>query len=211
MKAGRITWSIVGLLSLSAAARAGAVLELVPSNPGPYYGSEELTVDFWLRSDLDWDVDLRGVLLDFQDTHSALVLSPEFVFDSTFLDHGPLGLDYTLQTALPIPSAFFSPQIFLPPGSLVVLPSDEALRIGSLAVQLPAVPGAYALDALNADERDYAQGGASLVVVSGTFWFAYSGEFSGGRFDFHIVPEPSGLALLIAGSALLASAEARRK
>ena len=207
MKAGRIAWSIVGLLSVSAA-RGGAVLELVPSKPGPYFGGETLTVDFWLGSDLTRDVDLVGVQLDFQDTDPRLGLDAECKLDSIFYTTAPLGLHYTMQPVLPIPTAFFTYDVLLPPGLLIVLPQGSPLHIGTIGVELPTVAGTYALDALNADETDLGRGGA--LVRTGAYWFAHTGEFSGGRLQFNIVPEPSVLWLLITGCGAVACVRVRR-
>jgi len=204
MKAGRIAWSIVGLLSFSGAAWAGAVLELVPSNPGPYLGGEALTVDFWLRSDVGHDADLRTVVLDFQDSDPNLSLDTEIAFDPVFFTTAPLGLHYTLYPDLPIVVANFGPAILLPPGSLVVLHAGAPRRIGSLGLQLPSVAGIYTLDALNADEENFLQGGALLGVDPGGVWRACIGGFSGGRLEFQVVPEPATVVLFVAGVVVLA-------
>ena len=176
------------------------MLELVPSNPGPYFGGESLTVDLWLQSDIAFAVDLRGVQLDFQATDGALALTPEFGFDSVFLTTSPgVGLRYTILPALPRPTAFFMPDIGLPTGSLVQLPATERLHVGSIGVQLPDVVGSYAMDALNANEENLFQGGALLTIGSGTLWFARDGALRGESLEFHIVPEPFTVVLLTVG------------
>ena len=57
------------------------VVELVPDNPGPYYGGEHVTADIYLHSRVPWDVYLRnlrvpssGLLfaLRFGDLHGEL-------------------------------------------------------------------------------------------------------------------------------------------
>lgn len=202
MNTRRIAWSIVGLLSLSAAARGGAVLELVPSNPGPYFGGEALSVDLWLQSDLDRDIDVTVIQLDFQDTHPALGLDHEFRFDPAFYIPLPGGFHYTIQPDLPIPVVAFTPLILLPPEWFVQLPATGRLHVGSIGVHLPEIVGSYAIDALNADETNLFQGGA-LINVGGAYWLARDGALRGESLEFHIVPEPATIVLLAVGVLML--------
>ena len=48
---------LLGVGSLGSPAQAGAVLELIPNNTGPYIGGESLTVDVWLHNQgpPEWD------------------------------------------------------------------------------------------------------------------------------------------------------------
>ena len=63
----------IGLLTvfiLSSPAYDGAIVELVPDDPGPYYGGESLTVDFWLHNEDPFDFELNSVEFDFADANS---------------------------------------------------------------------------------------------------------------------------------------------
>lgn len=55
---------LLGFLVLPLTARAGGVLELVPDNPGPYFGGESVSVDVWVHSDDVVGHDLWFVALD---------------------------------------------------------------------------------------------------------------------------------------------------
>lgn len=58
--------SLAVVLVFASGAGAGMVeVELIPDNPGPYYGGESRTVDVWLHSLVDYDVRLRLLQFDF--------------------------------------------------------------------------------------------------------------------------------------------------
>ena len=54
---------IGAIVCVSSVVQAGVVVELVPDNPGPYFGGESLTVDVWLQSEEEYGHGVR--LLDF--------------------------------------------------------------------------------------------------------------------------------------------------
>ncbi len=188
MNLRRIMLSAVGILCVCITARAGpvttftdldafletagVVVELVPDNPGPYFGGESVTVDFWLRSQEASDVELRTVDFDFSDTDSALTLDSTFEFDFSSVTSGAV---YDVVAELPRPSTSFLPDIGLPFGSLLVLPAIDPLHIGSLGLELPSIPGLYQVDALNADQPDLGMGGAYFFLTNGTDWRAFDG------------------------------------
>ena len=64
---------------------------------------------------------------------------------------------------------------------------------------LPTDPGAYLLDAVNADDPDPYHG-VRVDVVGGGFWGANTGEITGGVYEFEVIPEPATLSLLVLGA-----------
>ncbi len=218
MNLRRIMLSAVGILCVCITARAGpvttftdldafletagVVVELVPDNPGPYFGGESVTVDFWLQSQEGADVELRTVAFDFSETDSALTLDSTFEFDLSSVTSGAV---YNVFAELPRPGIAFLPDFLTPPGFLLVLPAIDPLHIGSLALELPSMPGLYQVDALNADQPDLGMGGARFLLTNGTDWRAFDGEITGGVFDFVVIPEPGTLSLLVLGAAWLFS------
>ncbi|MGB2988206.1 MAG: hypothetical protein WBE26_20245 [Phycisphaerae bacterium] len=193
---------IIGLLGVASVAQAGAVVELVPDDPGPYYGGESLTVDFWLHSDRPYDVRLRSVQFSFLDTDPALRLDPTFVFDFSSLAAGD---EYALTFPdLPIPRTgrFID---CLCPERYLLLPGDGSLHIGALGVELPTDQGVYRLDALNGDEPDALLSAYILAIYTDPheLWRAFTGDITGGAYDFTVVPEPTTLSFLILGGLAL--------
>ena len=67
----RTVLGAVGVLLFATLARGQLVVELVPDNPGPYYGGETLTVDVWLHSEVGEDFRIHILRLDFTDTDPA--------------------------------------------------------------------------------------------------------------------------------------------
>ena len=195
----RIAIAVVsGLLTIGSVARAGAVLDLVPDDPGPYYGGESLTVDFWLHSNRPYDVRLRSVQFSFLDTAPALRGDPTFAFDFSSLGAGG---EYALTFPdLPIPRTgrFID---CLCPEAYLLLPGEGALHIGSLGVELPMDPGVYSLDALNHDEPDALLSAYILAIYTDPheLWRAFTGDITGGAYDFIVVPEPATLWFLVLG------------
>ena len=69
-------------------AYGGAIVELVPDDPGPYYGGESLIVDFWVHNQESFDARLRRIQLDFTETNPELSLDTTFTFDFSSLSEG---------------------------------------------------------------------------------------------------------------------------
>lgn len=172
-----------GLLVLASAAfgEVKVVVELVPDRPGPYVGSESVTVDVWLHSQLSFDTELWQVQLDFSDSDQALGLDPTFTFD---LSSSIAPEDFEVHPELPIPWTANWFEYGCPP-CFLQLPGGGSLHIGSMGVQLPSDDGVYRLDALNADEADPTRG----AMVDGGIGRAFTGEITAPRFEFVVAPQ----------------------
>ena len=182
-----VAFAFLGVVSV-AQAEVKVVVELVPNQPAPYVGGELLTVDVWLHSQVSSDECLDAVQFDFSDTDPALSLAPTFTFDLSAIPND-IGA-YGVIPELPVPVVGLwhdavSPENYLP------LPAEGSLHIGSIGLQLPTSPGVYRLDLLNRDEPDIQLGAIIFtnVCAFGQVWRAFTGEITGGTFDF-AVEEP---------------------
>ncbi len=74
------TERIFTLIALGMAARAdaGAVLELMPGQAGPYSPGQTVSVDVWLHNQEPIDIDLRLVILEFTGLRDRLFAGGEF-------------------------------------------------------------------------------------------------------------------------------------
>jgi len=209
MSTNRVMGSIWFLVvSLAQVAVGQVVVELVPDNPGPYAGGEAITVDVWLHSSLPGDDPrLAMIQFDFSQTAPSLTLAPTFSFDFSSI---PDASGYVQRhPELPVPWTWNTlecgncPYLFLP------LPPGGVLHIGSVGLLLPTAPGVYRLDALNpanqAPDVGIA-GGIIFLYLSNQLLTAFSGQITGGVFDFVVGPPPiptvSGAALLILAALL---------
>ncbi len=183
---------LAGVLVLAAAtsAQPSVVIELVPDNPGPYVVGEALTVDVWLRSEVAFDAFLFEVQFDFSDSDPALSLDATFTFDLSAIET-PRSGDYATLPELPVPVVWVPHDGPIFPENMLALPAGGALHIGSIGLQLPGDPGVYRLDALNRDESNTELGAEidALFFPGGEFWRAFTGEITGGTFDF-VVGDP---------------------
>jgi hypothetical protein len=165
------------------------VVDLVPDNPGPYTGGEALTVDVWLHSEVSFDAYLDGVQLDFSDSDPGLSLDATFTFDLSAIpiDRG----DYTIIPELPVPHVGVQHDGPISPENMLPLPAGGSLHIGSLGLQLPINHGVYRLDALNVAVPEEWLGAiiVTRLFPGGEFWRAFTGEITGGTFDF-VVSDP---------------------
>ena len=168
--------------------QVAVVIDLVPDNPGPYSGGESLTVDVWLRSQASFDAFLFVVQLDFADSDPALALDPTFTFDLSAIEAPKYGTFPELP--VPVVGVVHDGPIF--PENMLPLPAEELLHIGSIGVQLPADPGVYRLDVLNADEADELRGALidTRFFPGGTRWRAFTGEVTSGNLAFVVSLPP---------------------
>jgi hypothetical protein len=196
----RIVRGLVGAAALFASAsvvNAGMVeVELIPDNPGPYYGGESLTVDVWLHSQYEYDVGLRSVQFDFTNTDSALTLAPTFEFDYSSVPDDLNG--YLESLELPVPWTYMWLDCYCPT-LLMHLDAQGSIPVGVLDVVLPMAPGVFTMDAMHADAahpEDGAQVRIGFTIGETGLWRATDGEVVGGQRDFLIIPEPGTLTLV---------------
>jgi len=189
-----------GIVALAAGfAQAGAIIELIPDDPGPYYGGESVTVDVWVNGNTSVDLGLRGIQFDFSDSDPTLSFASTFAFDLSSIPSDING--YVTFPDLPVPRTFMTLDC-LCPELLVQLPVQQSLHIGSVALVLPTELGAYRMDILNSGEGDASLGAwMRLGFTTGPegLWRAYTGDITGGTLDFVVIPEPGTLTLLVLG------------
>lgn len=199
------------ILSVPAArAPAGAVIELIPEDPGPYFGGETVEVDVYVTSSLDHN--LRLLQFDFTGTDAALSLEERFDFtphgaDGIILDICCPNLEFTslVDGDGAVVSFVYVGFVDLGGGFMLDLAADVPVNVGNIDVTLPADPGTYLLDAATADDPDPNRGARiDFDFYSPTTWRAYTGELTGGTYEFHVIPEPSSAAIALLGAAVMA-------
>lgn len=199
-------WAFI-LLAFASVAKAGAFIELVPDNTGPYSGGEEIAVDVVIRSDDTAPHDIRFVQWDLSQTDDAIALADGFQWDFSTI----IGDDFHLvEVRYPLPSIVvhdFHGQV---PGYMLELPAMGSLRSGRVVMTLPTAQGDYALDVLNSANTSQWQGSILHFGFGGsdrvTFWRGDGlGDdlLTGGQFTFRIVPEPATVAFLAFAAGLL--------
>lgn len=185
----------------------GAVVTLVPNNPGPYFGGESLVVDVYVTSNQSVQARLLG--FDFSASDAAIVLTgpdgpdpdtiPEFVFDFSTLI---VSAFYSTFPNLPIPQTVTSGPGPVP-GFLLNLMSGVAFHAGTVTVRLPYEPGEYVLDAMNFDAHDTNSGARIDFDFANTVtWSTFDDgnvELTGGQRTFVVVPEATTLIMLAVG------------
>ena len=192
------------LVAFASVANAGMVeVELIPDNPGPYYGGESLTVDVWLHSQVDFDVALERLRFDFTDSHAAVSVGSIFEFDFSSIPNDLGGYVLSTFPELPLPWTYMSLDC-LCPGAFMQLGGEHSIHIGRIDVRLPQPVGSYRLDILNADEPNALLGAeitASVLplLIPVHEWRAHTGDIEGGGYQFVVVPEPSTLVLAALG------------
>lgn len=188
-------------------AHAGAVIDLVPVEPGPYAPGQRVELNVSLTQEpRGEDIYLRLLQLDFADTDPALTLDEMFRFDysgqAVCVQIPALcGTSHAEFPVLTTPHNM-SGDIF--DGNLVAviyigtrhspyeqirLPGLGAVTIGSIGVTLPTQSGVYLVDVLNAD-TERTSSGARIDFGFGTSpsdpittWRTFDeGQNAGGRF-----------------------------
>lgn len=211
---GWISVTATFVLACAAVAHGGAIVELVPDQPGPYTGGESLGLDVWLHSEEEVPALLRGVRLDFTDTDPLLLLDSVFSFDFSSVPYDE-GYQEMTDPTMPVPFAWMGWDI----GSPLYyweLPAGGSLHIGSVGVELPWDIGVYRVDALNADEPDEALGAWIRTqrwlpdYPLGETWRAYTGEIGGDPYDFVIIPEPGTGCLFVVAALLVLTGRRHR-
>jgi hypothetical protein len=193
------------LLSLLCAAVChGEVwIELIPSPPPPHYPGQVVTLDVYAHSEIPYDRYIKKVQLDFSDSNPLLSLGPTFVFDLSAAGNPQ---DFTVSPALPVPWTQNLFEYGCDP-CFLYLPALGVLHIGSVLAQLPAFVGVYRVDVLNAYDPDPSMG-ALIKALSIASWRAYTGEITGGTYDFFVglvqgVPAVSASGVIVIIAALV--------
>lgn len=193
------------VLLLPATVHAGASIELIPEQSGPYFGGETVEVGVFATSDLDHR--LRVLQLDFSASNSALLLGDRFAFDYRGSDGVVVSMQIYYELSElhdedgAVVAATYPLDVDLGPNFLIDLVPGVQVHLGDLDVTLPGAAGVYTLDAMNASEPDPAVGAMfEYDFDTPTTWRAYSGELTGGTYDFVIVPEPASCLLLSAAA-----------
>ena len=201
-------------------ARGQAIIELVPDRSPPYIADQRLTVDVWITNQSDADWRIKRVQFDFTDSDPAISLDPTFQFDfSSLLEGDEHHYIQNLVAQLPVPRTSNANECFCP-SQFLPLFMGAPLHIGEIGLRLPSELGVYALDLLNADEPDELFGATLRVIYrepsgSNETWRAFTGELTGGSFDFVVEPPPIpatstwGVCILVLG--LLTAATLRLK
>ena len=211
---------IVVLGTVVSSARGQAIIELVPDRSPPYIADQRLTVDVWITNQSDADWRIKRVQFDFTDSDPAISLDPTFQFDFSSLFEGDeQHYIQNLVAQLPVPRTSNTIEC-LCPHLFLRLFMDQPFHMGEIGLRLPSELGMYTLDLLNADEPDPLFGAAIRVIYrepSGAHetWRAFTGELTGGNFDFVVEPPPIpatstwGVCILVLG--LLTAATLRLK
>jgi hypothetical protein len=202
---------IVCVLLISSVARGGAFVELVPDNPGPYFGGETLNVDVLIHNEDAESHLLRLIQWDFSVSDPALTVGPSFDWN---LSPAQRSL-HVVESELPRPGIAWGAE-FPIPEFMVSLPASGLLNSGTVQLLLPPDLGVFRLDVFNASELNENLGG--LIVFGGhgsptSRWRADGtgdGLLTGGMLDFHVIPEPATHLLCLTGLMFFARYRSRR-
>ncbi len=188
-------------LLLTSAASAGAVIDLVPTQPGPFAPGQRVVFDVQLTQQPGGqDRYFRLIQFDVTDTDSALVLDEAFRFDysaQAVCASNPelCGAGYAefpppvQQGIVPVVATVYTGFVF-DPAMQIRLPTEGSITVASIGVTLPTQPGEYLLDLINATQPS-PNGGARFDFGFGpdfgfdpyTTWRAYNEEaIAGGVF-----------------------------
>jgi len=191
----------------ASAVQGGAVVSLIPENPGPYSGGETFDVGLWLSQDSGGsDIYLRGIRFDFNASDPAIALNSFAWNTSSTYFCQELGLCEQIPFIAEFPRLDDADRAVVNLVYLggqqryldqVILPEIGALLVGHLRISLPVVTGQYDLDAMNAETADGTNVGAGVDFgfEHRTIWIPDNG-LSGGQYTFVVVPEPATLMLL---------------
>ena len=180
---------------------ADAFIELVPDNPGPYFGGENVLVEVNIHNLDPVSHDLRLIQWDLTGTDPMITLNGDFIFDVSEV--------YVSFPGYPVPSSTYPLAVPIP-GLILTLPADGLLRSGWIDLTLPTELGDYVLDIGTTEGAFVSYGFAS--PPDGDIWcFAGCPEngLSGSTYTFTVIPEPASLWLLAVAAS--AAARARRQ
>jgi len=215
-------WSLAGIqLVVASSVFAGARVDLVPDQAGPYAFGDTIRVSVFLsRTDPGADILLRSVLFDLEPTDVRLTVVLPIIHPGSaaplpiaFWDFGSMPscannasncgyshfVDDDLAGVAPgilsITYSGTSPSLT----RQIRLPGDgTAIRIGVIDVTIPAESGAFVLDVLNPGSNNADRGG-ELRFGFGvqpddpvTTWRAEFGEITGGTLIFQTTDDCNG-------------------
>jgi hypothetical protein len=156
-------FALCAVLSPISIAYAGAVIDLVPTEPGPYLPEQHLDVQVFLTQEPGGeDVYLRLLQLDFRDTDPGITLDDTFRFDYSAQGVcvqnpalcGAQHLEFPELSRAPLVATVYLGYVH-DPELQIGLPAEGTINVGSFGMTLPTQPGQYVLDVLNADETFY--------------------------------------------------------
>jgi len=187
------------VLMLAGAVRGGGVLVLEPGRAGPYEPASSVEVDILLHNQDGRTVQPGVITLDFSATDPMLALPDTFHFQLV----PPLIGDflYTRFETMPKVDIVYgstAPQ----PGFNLEIPDGGSLLLGTISVGLPAGPGTYVLDAINADATKMDTGARVLLGFfdrPNDAWVPWNGTLTGGTLVMTVVPEPATILLMWSG------------
>lgn len=199
----KYTMAVCVVLVVAPMAHAGAVIDLIPTEPGPYMPGQRVEVQVHLSQEPGGrNVFLRMAQFDFVDTDPALTLDQEFRFDYSAQNvcarHtgqcGTQHVEFPELTPFGGGIGLVASTVFIglarDPERQLRLPAHGTITIGSIGVTLPSQPGDYLLDVMNADQVSR-NAGARLDFGFGSpsgpdphiTWHAFDeGAIAGGRF-----------------------------
>lgn len=227
-----VRFILLAFVCISPVAHAGLRVTLVPSNPGPYDiadpASLNFNVDVMAQLDSNNPESVVFVLMRFDvaDTDPALGLQGAPTHPQSKI--GPISFWDLSATAncqrdpVECGNYYFVDSNFddelvnlllilqIEPlaGDRFRLSQTASTRLGVMELSLPAQPGVYQLDLLNAD-TDNPDRGARFTYGLGTpssprgNYVASDGTITGGRHVFTVVPEPATLAILVVGAGVM--------
>lgn len=140
---------------------AGAIVDFVPTTPGPYAPGQHVEFDFQITQEPGGqDRYLRLIQFNFARTDPAITLDDAFRFD--YSAQGACSQDPALCGRGYVEFSSLYPAGVLVPAATVYLgfgqdsdlqirlPEAGPITVGSLGLSLPTQPGVYLFDALNA-------------------------------------------------------------
>lgn len=224
MKRCVLLFTVVTVLS-SPSARAGMVVTIVPSSSGPYDiadpASLVLAVDIVVRLDEPAEQSARVYSMQFAINESDPVLatnpmlthSNAYNGDIYFWDFSSIpncrddpetcDQNYAFDDSFENDERVMIVALLTEPQFLRI-PQGGSRRVGLIEVTLPAIPGDYILDLMNADDPDSMAGARATLFLGETRrYFANDGTMTGGRHVFTVVPDPATWSLLFLGTAFL--------
>lgn len=204
--AGLIIFGMVGM------AHAAAIITLTATTPensvGGYLPGTLVDFQVDISQDTYSPIGLRLAQLDFSASDPDLTFLGDFSFDFSTLS---ANIFYVNFPSYPLPQTVYTSSASVP-GFILEVPISGSLTLGTGSLELPASPGSYLLDALNAGTSDiYSGAQINFDFVNPTRWSSRDGSISGDSLTLKVVPVPSALVLFSTSLLTLAGIRKRLK